>query len=60
MIQLILLEESIILQYDNATKEVRISSTNPSGSGTANQVTYWDTGTTITGAAGFTFAGGAK
>ena len=50
---------NISTAWDNATKEVRISSTNPGGSGTANQVTYWDTGTTITGAAGFTFAGGA-
>lgn len=50
---------NISTAWDNTTKEVRISSTNPGGSGAANQVTYWDTGTTITGAAGFTFAGGA-
>ena len=31
----------------------------PDGSGAANQVTYWSDADTLTGAAGFTFAGGA-
>ena len=50
---------SISTAWDNATKELRISSSNPDGSGAANQVTYWSDADTITGAAGFTFAGGA-
>ena len=50
---------NISTAWDNTTKEVRISSSNPGGSGTQYQVTYWDPTNTLTGAAGFTFAGGA-
>ena len=50
---------SISTAWDNASKELRISSSNPDGSGAANQVTFWSDADTISGAAGFTFAGGA-
>ncbi|MAZ73090.1 MAG: hypothetical protein CMC70_08065 [Flavobacteriaceae bacterium] len=50
---------SISTAWDNASKELRISSSNPDGSGAANQVTFWSDADTISGATGFTFAGGA-
>ncbi len=52
---------NIATEWDNTNKEIKISiaGTSVSGGGAVNQVTYWDGAQTITGAAGFTFAGGA-
>ena len=54
-------DTNISTAWDNTNKEVLISlsGTSITGSGVANQVTYWDGTQTITGAAGLTFAGGA-
>ena len=54
-------DTNISTAWDNTNKEVLISlsGTSVTGSGVANQVTYWDGTQTITGAAGLTFAGGA-
>ena len=54
-------DTNISTSWNNTNKEVLISlsGTSVTGTGAANQVTYWDGAQTITGAAGFTFAGGA-
>ena len=54
-------DTNISTSWNNTNKEVLISlsGTSVTGTGAANQVTYWDGTQTITGAAGFTFAGGA-
>ena len=54
-------DTNISTSWDNTNKEVLISlsGTSVTGTGAANQVTYWDGAQTITGAAGLTFAGGA-
>ena len=54
-------DTNISTSWNNTNKEVLISLSGTSviGTGAANQVTYWDGTQTITGAAGFTFAGGA-
>jgi len=51
---------NITTTWDAANFDLTIATTGvPDGSGAANQVTYWSDTDTLTGAAGFTFAGGA-
>ena len=51
---------NITTTWDAANFDLTIATTGvPDGSGAANQVTYWSDADTLTGAAGFTFAGGA-
>ena len=51
---------NITTTWDAANYDLTIATTGvPDGSGAANQVTYWSDADTLTGAAGFTFAGGA-
>jgi len=51
---------NITTTWDAANYDLTIATTGvPDGSGAANQVTYWSDTDTLTGAAGFTFAGGA-
>ena len=51
---------NITTTWDAANYDLTIATTGvPDGSGAANQVTYWSDNDTLTGAAGFTFAGGA-
>ena len=51
---------NITTTWDAANYDLTIATTGvPDGSGAANQVTYWSDANTLTGAAGFTFAGGA-
>ena len=44
--------------WDQANKKLQINSSNPGGTGTQFQVTYWGAGNTLTGDSGFTFDGG--
>ena len=51
---------NITTTWDATNFDLTIATTGvPDGSGAANQVTYWSDTDTLTGAAGFTFAGGA-
>ena len=51
---------NITTTWDATNFDLTIATTGvPDGSGAANQVTYWSDADTLTGAAGFTFAGGA-
>ena len=51
---------NITTTWDATNFDLTIATTGvPDGSGAANQVTYWSDANTLTGAAGFTFAGGA-
>ena len=51
---------NITTTWNAATFDLTIATTGvPAGTGAQYQVTYWDPANTLTGAAGFTFAGGA-
>jgi hypothetical protein len=51
---------NITTTWDAGTFDLTIATTGlPDGSGAANQVTFWSDADTLTGAAGFIFAGGA-